>query len=436
MIRILIAENIPSLNKGEMAIYGGMLEIFKTLGDFKVAMFSNSAAVDRERYKDSAEIIDISNSLYISSETRGPFIKLIVSVWALIQHLVFLIMYKLLGQRVLSVFRQQIWRIYVDADLVIIGHNGAFGIGGGLGTPLYLMPIYIPLMAKFMGKPVAILGGSVPRPKRFKKMVSALFRIVINRIDLVTLREAKSFENLKELGARIDHVYVLPDLAFLLPPADSCRGEEILAEQGINREHCPLIGFTFTRQIASRTCSELDKTEEKYKYHTEMMARVTDVIIEQLNATVIYIPHCIGIAQELDDRLVGEDIYNLCKNKEKVKLITEEYDPKELKALVGQCDLFIGERLHSVIGALSMCVPSLVVSFANDQRLEIIKDACDESFICHVEKLDAKSLLDRIKGLWIKKEDVSRQLNNKKGSIYERAMKNGELLRRVLSKYM
>jgi polysaccharide pyruvyl transferase WcaK-like protein len=435
MIRILIAENIPGLNKGEMAIYGGMLEIFKTLGDFKVAMLSNSTAVDRERY-DNVEIIDISKSLYISSETRGPFIKLIVSVWALIQHLVFLILYKFSGQRVLSVFRQQIWRVYVDADLVIIGHNGAFGIGGGLGAPLYLMPIYIPLMAKFMGKPVVIFGGSIPRPIKLKRMVSAIFRSVINKIDLVTLREAKSFENLKELGARTDHVYVLPDLAFLLPPADFCRGEEILTEQGINREHGPLIGFTFTRQIASHACSELDNTEEKYRYHTEMMATVTDAIIEQLNATVLFIPHCIGIAKDLDDRLVGEDIFNLCKNKEKVKLITKEYDPKELKALVGQCDLFIGERLHSVIGALSMCVPSLVVSFANDQRLEIIKDACDESFICHVEKLDAKSLLDRIKGLWIKKEDVSRQLNNKKGSIYERAMKNGELLRRVLSKYM
>ena len=89
MIKILIAENIPSLNKGEMAIYGGMLEIFKTLGDFKVAMFSNSAVVDRERYGDNVEIIDILESLYISSGTRGPFIKIIVSMWALIQHFIF-----------------------------------------------------------------------------------------------------------------------------------------------------------------------------------------------------------------------------------------------------------------------------------------------------------------------------------------------------------
>ncbi len=436
MIKILIAENIPSLNKGEMAIYGGMLEIFKTLGDFKVAMFSNSAVVDRERYGDNVEIIDISKSLYISSGTRGPFIKIIVSMWALIQHFIFLIIYKLLGQRVLSVFRQQIWRFYVDADLVIIGHNGTFGIGGGLGAPLYLMPIYIPLMAKFMGKPVVIFGGSIPRPRRFKRIVSAIFRYVINKIDLVTLRESKSFENLKELGARTDHVYVLPDLAFLLPPAEFCRGEEILTEHGINREHGPLIGFTFTRQIASHACSELDNPEEKYRYHAEMMAKVTDAIIEKLNATVLFIPHCIGIAIDLDDRLVGEDIFNLCKNKEKVKLITEEYDPKELKAIIGQCVLFIGERLHSVIGALSMYVPSLVVSFASDQRLEIIKDVCDESFIYHVEKLDAQSLLDKIKWLWINKEDISGQLKNKKGPIYEGAMKNGELLRQVLSKYM
>jgi hypothetical protein len=189
MIKILIAENIPSLNKGEMAIYGGMLEIFKTLGDYKVAMFSNSAAVDRERYKDNVEIIDICKSLHILIEVKKPLPRVFVSLWAIIQHLFFLILYKVMGQRVLALFHQPIWRAYVDANIVIIGHNGAFGIGGGLGASLYLMPIYIPLMAKFMGKPVVIPGGSIPRPIKFKRMVSAFFRSVINKIDLVTLRK-------------------------------------------------------------------------------------------------------------------------------------------------------------------------------------------------------------------------------------------------------
>jgi len=436
MTNILIAENIPSLNKGEMAIFGGMLESFKLLDEVKVTMFSHTAVIESQRYKDKAKIIDISKSLFIPRDIKNQYAKFILSLWGVLQHFSFLLLYKILGRTTLVLFRQPIWRAYVEADVVIVGHDGAFGIGSGLATPLYCMPLYIPVMVKFMGKPAVIYGGSIGRPIRFKTIQNFMMRYVMNKLDLITLREHRSYDNLTGIGVITERVHVLTDPAFLCKPLKLSKAEEILAEQKINLNGGPLIGFTFTRKIASCACPELYDVNEKYKYHTQMMAAIIDDLIDRLGASVVFLPHCIGQSEKLDDRLVGQDIFNKCKNKERVKVITDEYSAEELKALIGKCDLFIGERIHSVIGAISMGVPSIAISYTIDQRLNIISGVFgEEELICKVEEFNTDSLLAKIMDLWERRMEIGQRLQHKIEPLKKGAMTNGELLRKVLAKY-
>jgi len=53
-VRILIAEGVPSLNKGELAILVGMLKTFEALGKVEVSIFSHYPSADKERYPKSA----------------------------------------------------------------------------------------------------------------------------------------------------------------------------------------------------------------------------------------------------------------------------------------------------------------------------------------------------------------------------------------------
>lgn len=50
MVKILIAENVPALNKGELALLKGMMESFNSLGEVKVKIMSSSPENDRIRY--------------------------------------------------------------------------------------------------------------------------------------------------------------------------------------------------------------------------------------------------------------------------------------------------------------------------------------------------------------------------------------------------
>jgi polysaccharide pyruvyl transferase WcaK-like protein len=50
--------------------------------------------------------------------------------------------------------------------------------------------------------------------------------------------------------------------------------------------------------------------------------------------------------------------------RERVRLVTGEYDCHQLKYIIGQCDFFIGSRMHACIAALSQGVPCVGVAYS------------------------------------------------------------------------
>ena len=434
--KIFIAENVPSLNKGEMTILEGMLESFKTLGKVEVTMLSDLPEIDELRYGTKVKIIDVKKALCLSGELVDyrQLFKMFISFLLIFQHLLFSILYKISGSKALKLMKSEIWREYVDSDVIIIGHNGTFGLewGGMLRTPAYFYYFYIPLFAKMLGKTIILYGGSISRFGRFRWVLEKGAKFALNRIDLITLREDVSYQNLREIGVKNDRVFVIPDLAFLLRPLPSDQTKEIMMREGIKESNRPLIGMTVTREIASKAFPDLSNPMSSYHKHITMLAQVIDNLISRLDATVIFIPHCIGFAKELDDRIVATDILQLCKNKNRVKVITNEYGPKELKGLIGQFDLFVGERIHSVVNAMSMCVPSIALSYSSDQRLGIIKMVGQKNAICYVENLDADILISKINDIWSEREKIKKELKSKIEIIKERAMLNGKMLKELL----
>jgi len=435
MFRIFVTDYVPSLNKGEATILEGMLESFKVLGEIEVATLSHHPEIDAPRYTPKIRIVDATKCLPISSRSRdySKVFKMFLSADFMLRHIIFSILHKVFGSKVLSFMRAEIWKEYIEADVIIEGHNGAFGIGAvGIGIPVYLYPLYLPLFAKAIGKPVVLYGGSIGRPGRLRWFASKAFKFALDRMDLITLRERISSQNLKTIGFQGKCVFVTADPAFLLQPASPERVREIMKQESIEKDSNLLIGMTVTRKRASMAFPEFSSRWSSYHKHIETLAEVIDHLTGKHNATVIFIPHCIGFAKELDDRIVAKDIFQKCQNKEKVKVITNEYSAAELKGLIGQFNLFIGERLHSVINAMSMGVPSIVISNSADQRLDIIRMLGQDDAICFVENLDSEAVLAKINDIWSKRDRIKEELKSQVEIMRERARLNGRLLNELL----
>ena len=437
MVKIFIADSLPGLNKGEIAILEGMLESFNILDDeVEVAVLSHHPQTDAPRYPTRAKTVDVTRALPLYSESRNGkrVFRMFWSISFALQHLIFLILHRIFGSKALKFMSAEIWKAYVESDVIIEGHDGSFAIGGGkTGLPLYFYLLYLPFFAKMLKKKVVLYGGSINKPKRSRSLIGKIFRLVLNRIDLVTLRESFSHQYLKEIGVQDSKTFITTDLSFLLPPAPFTRVQEIMKREGIERVQRPYIGITATRQIASGAFSDTGATENNYRKHTEMLAQVIDEVTGKFDATVIFIPHCIGFGEELDDRRVARDIFSKCKNKDRVKLITNEYDAEELKGLIGQFDLLIGERMHSVISAMSMCVPAVALIPSTDQRSDIIRTMGQEGTICHTDNLTAQALISKVSDIWLKRSDIRKELKSQNEIMEDQAMISGKLLKGLLN---
>jgi len=456
MIRIFIAENVPSLNKGEMAIMEGMLESFKTLGEVQVAMLSDLPHIDKTRYKTNIKIFDIKKILLLNHKldyyhlSTSNYLSLsslffIIKVFLLFiyQHLLFITLYKILGSKSFVLFKSEIWREYAESDVIIIGHDGTFGImGGTLGVPIFLYHIFMPLFAKMLGKPIVLYAGSIPQYyNRYKVfahshsirwLLEKVTRTSLNMMDLITVRDRISYQYFKGTGLQGYKVFLTADPSFLVKPASLKRVEVIMRREGIVKSTGPLIGMTVTREIANKLYQDLEYSRNSYRKHIIMLSQIIDYLTSKLGAIVIILPHCIGYGKKNDDRIINADIFQLCENKDRVKLILDEYGPGELKGIIGQCDLFIGERIHSVIAAMSMFVPSIVISYSSDYRLDIIEMLDQKYAICHVENLDTNSFISRVNEIWLQRENIRMNLRTKIDKIKECAKLNGKLLKAFL----
>ena len=94
------------------------------------------------------------------------------------------------------------------------------------------------------------------------------------------------------------------------------------------------------------------------------ISKLVDYIVETKEACVILIPHAIApTAWGHDDTFAIRAVYRLIRNKSKVRIILKDHDPRELKAIIGYCKVFIGCRMHANIAAISQGIPTVAVGW-------------------------------------------------------------------------
>ena len=370
---------------------------------------------------------------------KNIFVKVIASIVVIIQHLLFGLFTVLLGKQVtLKIMRGQVWEAYIESDLIIVGHDNV------LITPYGYVLLFSYVCSIILGKiirtPVVIYAGSVgfssassTKPMRYR-FLSHLLSPFLNWTDLITVRDQISYNNLAEMGIQRNRIKLTADVAFLLQPGSLQRGIEILEAEQIRKGSLPLIGVTLTHQITAKAKPETNLS--CYETGIKMTARALDISAEKLNATILFIPHCIEPGPG-DDRLVAKDVMEKMVYQSCASLILNEYSVEDLKALIGQCDLFLGERTHSVINAVTMGIPSVNLSFSNDQRAtsllyEILENGKQ---VIYIDRITSEEIALCLERTWEKKDQIQKDTLIKVEQIKVNAMKNGEMVKILLDSY-
>lgn len=436
MTNIFIAEAVPSLNKGEAIILMGLMQSVKDIKDVEISVLSYYPEIDGPRYP-GINVVSAPYCLRIPENfpERLNWIRLANSAFVCVKHLLFGLIWRVFGQPIaLKVMRSPIWGIYCNADVIIVGHD--ILLQTPYGDALHFLYIYVALLARILGKRIVVYAGTIGfscnRQNSSNHPLSKFIKYVWKYFDLITVRDPGSIDNLRSMGVPTNNAFLTADLAFIAPSANRERALEILGQESVKRRTGPLVGLTLTYMITKRAAPELgDNTLARYKSGLYLIAESIETLVDELDATILFLPHCIEPGYR-DDRIVARDVVAQMNRSDQVHLIENEYTPEELKAIIGCCDIFLGERTHSAIGAISMGIPTLNLSHLADQRAFSMLSEIIGDNVIFIEQVSSKLLIEKIKQILINRDAVIAEMCKGLNPVMERAYQNGFLLKSLI----
>lgn len=268
----------------------------------------------------------------------------------------------------------------------------------------YLFTIHL---AKKLGLKVMLYANGIGPVDR--KISRALTSRVIDRVDMITLREEASLQELKSLGITRPEIVVTADPALGLQPADSREVAALWAQEGIETDR-PMVGFSIRKW-------------EGYGRYSVMIAELADHMVKTCGIRPVFIP--MHFPDDLD---VALDIVS--KMKEKAAVIKNKYNVSQTLGMIDQMEMVLGMRLHALIYAVSLQVP--VIGLIYDPKVEGFLEYVGQPSAGHVRELEAGALKKLAAAVWQDRSAIKAQLAARNGELKRKARQNAEIAVRLL----
>lgn len=358
-LKFLITGDGNSLNNGVMAmalsLYCGLEKIYPNseFGIFSAFSFEE----DKIRYGEFKGVRVIRQSWL---RKRNEKKNIIISILRLI-----LFYFKcLFFKRVSKSINNEAIEWYKNCDIVLdISGDSVSDDYGKRSTLFQLITLFF---ASIFEKKIVLVAQSIGPFNYF--VTKKISKYVLNRATCIILREKISYDILKKMNIK-PKLYLNSDLAFILKPEKDEKVNDILIKEGINLEsNKKTLGVSLSYLLASKLNFS---NGDIHMTFVKRFSRMIDRITERFNVNIIFIPH-VTISYN-NDRDISEKVVENIKRRKNIFIIKKDYNAKELKGIIGRCDLFVAARMHAGIAAISQMIPTIVLSY-NHKTLGIFRD--------------------------------------------------------------
>ncbi len=263
-------------------------------------------------------------------------------------------------------------------------------------------------LAKKMGMKVMLYANGMGpiKDKNIKKVQK-----VLNEVDLITLRENTSLEEIKRCAVTKPEVLVTADPAFNLEPSSPQRAAQILEEYGISEDEkivavsvreCNLMGADFEKQLS---------------YALDSVAKMG------------YLPVFIPMQMKMDFDI---SLRIAAKMKEKSKIIDCELSVSDMLAIVGRCSIACGMRLHMLIFASVMNVP--MAGIAYDPKIKGFMEYMNQNNYIRLEDFNGDEFTKIVESVLENQTKLQEELKKDSVPLREKAKKNAYLALELIKK--
>ena len=243
------------------------------------------------------------------------------------------------------------------------------------------------------------------------KINQYLIKKILNRVDYISLRDEESKQLLRRLNVNNENIIITADPVIGLKKEDSKLGSDILRQAGLEDNGKPTVGFAI-------------RGRDRDDNLVEVMKGLSDRIIEELDANVVFIPFHHG-----EDLKVLNQINN--KMTHRAVFLKGKYDLVQTLSIMGNFDLLIGIRLHSLIFGAVMNTPLIGISY--DPKIEGFMETLNQSVFCHIDDLELESLFQEVKEKINNEDQYRLELCKRIESLNKSLYKNEEIILKLLN---
>lgn len=298
-------------------------------------------------------------------------------------------------------------RELMRSDMLVMGGGTLMQDVTSPRSVLYYLGIVS--IAKLLGKPVVFYAqGFGPVQKPISRL---LIKRVVNRVDVITVRDFESGEDFKACGVSKAPVYVTADPALTISPDDVSdeRGRQLLADKFADLSK-PLVAISVRDW----------KQEQRFK---QAIARAADLFAER-GWNVLFLP-----MHYPSDLAPSRDIIGMMRQPG-AQLLDEPVTFHDIMSVLKQCEYVLGMRLHSLILACMLQTPFTGISY--DPKIDRFVERAGMPSAGHITRLDESALLALLNERLANLEREKRVIAERSRLLAQEAAKSSELVLQAL----
>jgi polysaccharide pyruvyl transferase WcaK-like protein len=295
-----------------------------------------------------------------------------------------------------------------------------FSIAGGDSfSDLYglqrLLYVSLPqILALWIGRPLVLLPQTYgPFKTRLSRWIA---HYILKRAKLVYSRDQEGLKVAADLLGGPDlRVRFAYDMGFVLeplPPAQPiCERLRQIKEQG------PLAGLNVSGLLYMGGYTRSNMFGLKSDY-AEVVRSILNFLVAEAGCRVLLVPHVLGAENEESDvpacKRILADFAG--KHEGRLHFIEGNFDHHEIKYLIGQCDFFVGSRMHACIAALSQCVPAVGLAYSR-KFAGVLDSVSGGSRVIDLREAGRKEALETVNEAFRQRDQLRRELQEKMPGI-------------------
>ncbi len=249
--------------------------------------------------------------------------------------------------------------------------------------------------------------GPVTKEKNRTKVID-----VLKKVDIITLRDENSYEEVKEMGIDLEKVTLTADPALTIEKASKEEILEIFKNEGIPTDK-KILG------ISIRSWKECNAN-----FWTEFSKGVEE-ICKKYDLIPVFIPLKIDedtiISKQASDKMGIESYILSC-----------EYNSGQLVGIINECEFAISMRLHSMIYASACGVCSIGISY--DPKVSGFAQYIGIKSTLDLEDVSKDALLSLADAIMENKDELEKALGEKVYELKGKALKNADMASEFIEK--